>query len=106
MEREGEEPTWQALQDIPAGSRYLVNGHNARLRREAATAAAGGRFGVCAGAGLCECEAAVRFRIIVFATPVVIGCVDHENEWSCAVAEARSIRCFSSSDVNWPSSFR
>ena len=60
----------------------------------------------CAGAGLCECEAAVRFRIIVFATPVVIGCVDHENEWSCAVAEARSIRCFASSDVNWPSSFR
>ena len=43
--REDEEPTWQALQDIPAGSRYLVNGHNARLRREAATAAAGGPGG-------------------------------------------------------------
>lgn len=31
---ENEEPTWQALRGIPAGSRYLVNGYNARLRRE------------------------------------------------------------------------
>jgi len=32
--REAEDPTWQALRDIPAGSRYLVNGYNARLRSE------------------------------------------------------------------------
>jgi len=31
---EGEDPTWQALHDIPTGSRYLVNGYNARLRKE------------------------------------------------------------------------
>ena len=42
---EGEQPSWQALKDIPAGSRYLVNGYNARLRREALGA------GGAAGAG-------------------------------------------------------
>jgi len=45
---EGDEPTWQALRDIPPGSRYLVNGYNGRLRREqhaAQGAATGGGGG-------------------------------------------------------------
>jgi hypothetical protein len=42
---EGDEPEWQALHDIPAGSRYLVNGHNARLRREQQAAADSGGGG-------------------------------------------------------------
>ena len=31
----GEAPRWQALSDIPPGSRYLANGFNRRLRQEA-----------------------------------------------------------------------
>jgi hypothetical protein len=40
---EGDEPTWQALRDLPPGSRYLVNGYNGRLRvrREQQAAALG-----------------------------------------------------------------
>ena len=43
-----DEPTWQALHDIPPGSRYLVSGYNGRLRREkhaAQEAATGGGKG-------------------------------------------------------------
>ena len=43
-----DEQTWQALRDIPPGSRYLVNGYNGRLRREqhaAQGAATGGGGG-------------------------------------------------------------
>ena len=36
------DPEWQALRDIPEGSRYLVNGYNARLRREKQQAEEGG----------------------------------------------------------------
>jgi hypothetical protein len=44
---EGDEPTWQALRDIPPGSRYLVNGYNGRLRvrREQQAAAQGAATG-------------------------------------------------------------
>ena len=31
---DGEASTWQALSEIPPGSRYLANGFNRRLRQE------------------------------------------------------------------------